>query len=100
MPVSASPDLARAFFPPGDAYPPLPPHPSTLHVSPPLQTRQGANILVDKKGTIKLADFGASKKIEDLATMGSAGSGANSIRGTPYWMVCGPTVCQCRGKGE
>ena len=55
---------------------------------------------MDKKGTIKLADFGASKKIEDLATMGSAGSGANSIRGTPYWMVCGPTVCQRRGKGE
>ena len=42
---------------------------------------------MDKKGTIKLADFGASKKIEDLATMGSAGSGAKSIRGTPYWMV-------------
>lgn len=32
---------------------------------------KGANILIDKHGTVKLADFGASKKIEDLATVGS-----------------------------
>jgi serine/threonine protein kinase len=31
---------------------------------------KGANILVDKAGYIKLADFGASKKIEDLVTIG------------------------------
>ncbi len=50
---------------------------------------KGANILVDKLGTVKLADFGASKKIEDLATIGS---GCKSIRGTPYWMA--PEVCE------
>ena len=31
---------------------------------------KGANILVDSAGFIKLADFGASKKIEDLVTVG------------------------------
>jgi serine/threonine protein kinase len=31
---------------------------------------KGANILVDNTGLIKLADFGASKKIEDLVTLG------------------------------
>lgn len=33
---------------------------------------------------VKLADFGASKRIEDLATVGT---GCQSIRGTPYWMA-------------
>ena len=31
---------------------------------------KGANILVDHTGFVKVADFGASKKIEDLVTMG------------------------------
>ena len=31
---------------------------------------KGANILVDNTGLVKLADFGASKQIEDLVTMG------------------------------
>jgi serine/threonine protein kinase len=40
---------------------------------------------VDKGGTVKLADFGASKQIETLATAGAGGCA--SIRGTPYWMA-------------
>lgn len=40
---------------------------------------KSANILVDDKGRIKLADFGASKRISDMK---------NSLRGTPAWMVC------------
>ncbi|CAL5388603.1 unnamed protein product [Camellia sinensis] len=44
---------------------------------------KGANILVDNKGCIKLVDFGASKKVIELATM----TGAKSMKGTPYWMA-------------
>lgn len=31
---------------------------------------KGANILVDNSGRVKLADFGASKMVEDLVTLG------------------------------
>ncbi|XP_061348476.1 mitogen-activated protein kinase kinase kinase NPK1 [Gastrolobium bilobum] len=44
---------------------------------------KGANILVDNLGCIKLADFGASKQVVELATI----SGAKSMKGTPYWMA-------------
>ncbi|KAL8490760.1 hypothetical protein ACS0TY_022668 [Phlomoides rotata] len=44
---------------------------------------KGANILVDNKACIKLADFGASKKVEALVTV----TGAKSMKGTPYWMA-------------
>ncbi|XP_028770819.1 mitogen-activated protein kinase kinase kinase NPK1 isoform X2 [Neltuma alba] len=44
---------------------------------------KGANILVDNKGCIKLADFGASKQVVELATI----TGTKSMKGTPYWMA-------------
>eukprot|EP00884_Botryococcus_braunii_P019516 jgi/Botrbrau1/6248/Bobra.0129s0003.2 len=58
---------------------------------------KGANILVDNTGLIKLADFGASKKIEDLVTLESNGA-ALSIKGTPYWMA--PEVIKQSGHGR
>ena len=59
---------------------------------------QGANILVDGTGTVKLADFGASKKIEDLATVAmTPGGPCPSIQGTPYWMA--PEVIRQTGHG-
>jgi mitogen-activated protein kinase kinase kinase len=56
---------------------------------------KGANILVDNSGVVKLADFGASKKIEDLVTVDS---GCKSIKGTPYWMA--PEVITQTGHGR
>ena len=42
---------------------------------------KGANILVDSTGLVKLADFGASKKLEDLVTVGEFPRGCWARRG-------------------
>eukprot|EP00762_Andalucia_godoyi_P006297 ANDGO_05928.mRNA.1 Mitogen-activated protein kinase kinase kinase 2 len=47
---------------------------------------KGANILVNTDGTIKLADFGASKQLAEMKTMTGA-DGFASMKGTPYWMA-------------
>lgn len=56
---------------------------------------KGANILVDISGNCKLADFGASKQIEELATLES---GFKSVKGTPYWMA--PEIIKQSGHGR
>lgn len=44
---------------------------------------KGANILVDTKGTVKLADFGCAKLFQGI----QANSNFKSVLGTPYWMA-------------
>lgn len=44
---------------------------------------KGANILVDNAGRVKLADFGASKQIEDLVTIGM------------HLLIASPTYSHC-----
>jgi serine/threonine protein kinase len=45
---------------------------------------KGANILVDDRGTIKLADFGACKR---LSAQNTVLDEHTSLRGTPYYMA-------------
>eukprot|EP00038_Savillea_parva_P027414 m.59481 g.59481 ORF g.59481 m.59481 type:complete len:719 (+) comp7892_c0_seq1:444-2600(+) len=45
---------------------------------------KGANVLADAQGSVKLADFGASKKLQSIKSMMS--SNHKSVHGTPYWM--------------
>lgn len=44
---------------------------------------KGANILRDSDGNVKLADFGASKRLHTIRS----GKSAKSVQGTPYWMA-------------
>ena len=53
---------------------------------------KGGNILVDNAGTIKLADFGCSRRMSSDTTQSK-----KSIVGTPYWMA--PEVIRGAGHG-
>ncbi|CAB4013071.1 Mitogen-activated kinase kinase kinase 3 [Paramuricea clavata] len=55
---------------------------------------KGANILRDTKGNVKLADFGASKRLQTISSM----TGFKSVHGTPYWMA--PEVINGAGYGR
>ena len=68
---------------------------------------KGANILVDDRATIKLADFGASKRLflhsteptgRTLDISMSKYKGTKSLRGTPYFMA--PEVVKQSGHGR
>jgi len=55
---------------------------------------KGANILISNDGVIKLADFGASKRITEMMTQNDC----MSLKGTPYWMA--PEVIMQSGHGR
>ncbi|CAI5473879.1 unnamed protein product [Closterium sp. Yama58-4] len=55
---------------------------------------KGGNVLVDRDGIIKLADFGASKAFQE----GTVGEGCKSIRGSVFWMA--PEVITGAGYGR
>eukprot|EP00053_Salpingoeca_punica_P005466 m.54487 g.54487 ORF g.54487 m.54487 type:complete len:598 (+) comp13255_c0_seq2:349-2142(+) len=55
---------------------------------------KGANVLVDAQGNVKLADFGASRRLQNIKTC----TGFKSVHGTPYWMA--PEVINGKGYGR
>jgi serine/threonine protein kinase len=68
---------------------------------------KGANLLIDTRSVVKLADFGAAASMQDLGLadngMPSAAGNGQALHGTPYWMVknrintlpCAVMRCYC-----
>lgn len=60
---------------------------------------QGANLLVASSGRIKLADFGASRKIEELASCGEAPMSALVTCDVFIANTCGARKSVCSSPG-
>jgi serine/threonine protein kinase len=56
---------------------------------------KGENILIDGQGVAKLADFGCSKGLSDIAN--KSREGCDSLVGSPYWMA--PEVIRSEAYG-
>jgi len=54
----------------------------------------GANILRDHDGHVKLADFGAAKRLHTIVSR----SAAHTMTGTPYYMA--PEIIEGKGYGR
>jgi mitogen-activated protein kinase kinase kinase len=48
---------------------------------------KGANILVDNRGTVKISDFGISKKVEENLLTGGSRLNRPSLQGSVFWMA-------------
>lgn len=48
---------------------------------------KGANILVEKSGRIKLADFGMAKQIVEQMATAAPGRGGDAMAGSAFWMA-------------
>ena len=59
---------------------------------------KAANVLKTADGTIKIADFGASKRLDAVRTIHGRNSGLNTVVGTPYWMS--PEVIKAESKSS
>ena len=59
---------------------------------------KGANLLIDSSGSVKLADFGASRRYANAENSGSHLSNSKSIMGSVYWMA--PEVMKGIGHGR
>jgi len=57
-------------------------------------TTTGANILRDHDGHVKLADFGAAKRLHTIVSR----SAAHTMTGTPYYMA--PEIIEGNGYGR
>lgn len=63
------------------------PSPQLRHTNKVMDFSQAGNILIDKDGTVLLADFGVAATMERGGTWGNQQMSRNTFVGTPCWMA-------------